>query len=56
VVKVGEALPQIAKAFYGDSNLWPRIYQANVTVIGPDPYLLFPGKRLVIPDLNQAYP
>jgi hypothetical protein len=56
VVKLGDTLPQIAQAFYGNSNQWPRIYQANVAVIGPNPNLLFPGKTLVIPDLNYYSP
>jgi hypothetical protein len=56
VVQMGDALPKIARAFYGNSNQWPRIYEANRAVIGPNPNLLFPGKRLVIPDLNYYDP
>ena len=29
---------------------WPRLYAANRDLIGPDPGLLEPGQRLVVPD------
>ncbi|MCI0638290.1 MAG: LysM peptidoglycan-binding domain-containing protein [Gemmataceae bacterium] len=49
VVVKGDYLSKIAKAFYGDGGLWPRIYQANRDVIGPNPNLIHPGQELVIP-------
>lgn len=39
----------IADHWYGDGNQWHRIYDANVTTIGPDPNMIQPGMVLVIP-------
>jgi nucleoid-associated protein YgaU len=33
---------------------WPRYWQANRRVIGPNPNLLRPGERLVLPRLDTA--
>jgi nucleoid-associated protein YgaU len=49
VVVRGDYLSKIAQRFYGNGNLWPKIYAANKAVIGPDPNLIFPGQSLVIP-------
>jgi nucleoid-associated protein YgaU len=51
VVKPGDTLSEIALHFYGDGNepFWRRIYNANKTLIGPDPNLIKPGEDLVIP-------
>ncbi|MEA2011047.1 MAG: LysM peptidoglycan-binding domain-containing protein [Actinomycetota bacterium] len=32
------------------ARFWPSIYDANRTLIGEDPNLIFPGQRLVIPE------
>jgi nucleoid-associated protein YgaU len=37
VTKAGDTLSGIAERFYGDASQWKRIYEANKTVIGPDP-------------------
>ncbi|MEA3502941.1 MAG: LysM peptidoglycan-binding domain-containing protein, partial [Actinomycetota bacterium] len=31
-------------------RFWPAIYEANRTLIGDNPNLIFPGQRLVIPE------
>ena len=49
VVVSGDYLSKIALRFYGNGNLWPKIYAANKAVIGPNPNLIFPGQSLVIP-------
>jgi hypothetical protein len=49
IVQPGDYLRRIAKRFYGNENLWQRIYDANQQVIGNDPNLILPGQRLVIP-------
>jgi nucleoid-associated protein YgaU len=49
VVQPGDTLRTIAQQEYGDATLWPRIYDANRDVIGPDPDELQPGTRLHIP-------
>jgi nucleoid-associated protein YgaU len=41
----------IAQQVYGDPALWPRIYDANRDVIGPNPDSLQAGTRLRIPPL-----
>jgi nucleoid-associated protein YgaU len=50
-VQGGDTLSGIAYAAYGNANLWPAIYEANVAVIGPDPNLIFPGQVLTLPTL-----
>lgn len=45
----GDTLWSIAKRFYGQGSKWPTIYEANKSVIGPNPNLIFPGQVLVIP-------
>jgi nucleoid-associated protein YgaU len=49
VVQPGDSMRSIAQQVYGDASLWPRIYDANRDVIGPDPDALQPGMRLRIP-------
>lgn len=48
-VQAGDSLWSIAERFYGDGNQWPRIYNANLKVIGSDPNLIRPGEQLFIP-------
>ncbi len=51
VVKQGDWLSKIAIAYYGDMNKWPDIYNhpKNRETIGPNPDLIKPGQRLIIP-------
>lgn len=48
-VTSGDTLSGLAERFYGNSNLWNIIYEANKRVIGPDPNLLQVGEVLTIP-------
>jgi nucleoid-associated protein YgaU len=50
VVQPGDTLRSIAELQYGDAGQWPRIYQANQDVIGPDPDALRAGMQLRLPD------
>jgi nucleoid-associated protein YgaU len=50
-VQQGDTLSKIAQQAYGDGNLWPKIYEANKPVIGPNPNLIRPGEVLRIPIL-----
>ncbi|MCC5669417.1 LysM peptidoglycan-binding domain-containing protein [Nostoc sp. CHAB 5784] len=52
----GDFLSNIAERFYGDGSeaSWRRIYEANRSVIGPDPTQLTVGMVLVIPEANQS--
>ena len=45
----GDCLWNIAKARYGSVIDYIRIYEANRSVIGDDPDLIFPGTVLVLP-------
>lgn len=45
----GDCLWNIAKACYGSGIDYIRIYEANRSVIGDDPDLIFPGTVLVLP-------
>ncbi len=47
-VQKGDSLSKIAKAYYGDAGMWPRIYEANRDLI-KDPDLIYPGQTLTIP-------
>jgi LysM repeat protein len=49
VVVSGDNLSKLAKRFYGNEALWPKIYAANRSVIGANPNLIRVGQRLVIP-------
>jgi nucleoid-associated protein YgaU len=44
-----DTLWSIAERFYGDGSQWPKIYQANAAVIGPDPNVIHGGMTLTIP-------
>lgn len=48
-VQNGDSLSKIARKHYGDANAWKRIYEANKDTVGPNPDLIRPGQRLVIP-------
>ncbi|MCQ2560992.1 MAG: 5'-nucleotidase C-terminal domain-containing protein [Clostridia bacterium] len=48
VVVKGDCLFTIARKFLGDGELWKKIYEANKTVIGKNPNLIFPGQVLKI--------
>ncbi len=51
IVKQGDYLKAIAVKYYGNSQKWKPIYEANKGIIGPNPDRLMPGQRLVIPNL-----
>lgn len=48
-VKPNDTLWHIAKRELGSSSRWQEIYNLNPGVIGPDPNLILPGQRLVMP-------
>lgn len=48
-VAAGDSLSKIAKKFYGDSNKWKRIFDANRDIL-KNPDLIKPGQVLKIPD------
>lgn len=48
IVKLGDSLSLISKAFYGDLNKWPIIYQDNKHKI-KDPDLIYPNQQFSIP-------
>src|SRR3954465_7078831 len=50
-----DTLWKIAKQFYGDGDLWPRIHQANLSLI-PDENKIRSGMHLFIPDGSTAPP
>lgn len=53
-VKPGERLSKLAQQFYGDMHKWPILYEANRRTVGPDPNLIRPGQRLLIPRLPRV--
>ena len=47
-------LSQVSLRAYGDASFWPRIWNANQTVLrSGDPDVIFPGETLVIPRLPE---
>lgn len=42
-------LTKIARKMYGDGTKWIAIYNANKTLIGNNPNLIYPGQKLTIP-------
>lgn len=48
-VNSGDTLWDIAHRFYGNGNLYTKIYEANKKIIGGNPNLIYPGQTFVIP-------
>ncbi len=48
-VKSGDCLWKIAANAYGDGSQWRKIYEANQSVIGSNPNLIYPGQVYTIP-------
>ena len=48
VVQKGETLSKIAEHYYGDPNLYPKIFDANRDVL-TDPNMIRVGQKLRIP-------
>jgi nucleoid-associated protein YgaU len=51
-VKSGDNLSKISRMFYGnayEANI-DKLYQSNLTTIGPNKGLIHPGQKLYIPD------
>lgn len=48
-VKSGDCLWNIAKKYYGSGSEYTKIYNANKSIIGGNPNLIYPGQVLTIP-------
>ena len=55
-VAPGSSLSAIAKAQYGDFNLWPLIYDLNKTKIGANPNLVRAGMTLILLPMERYSP
>lgn len=49
IVQSGDWLSKIAEKYYGDPMKYKVIHQANLKIIGPNPDIIKPGQRLLIP-------
>ncbi len=47
-VKPGDSLSAITGRLFGHSELWPRFYATNITVVGAYPDRIMPGERLKV--------
>lgn len=56
LVKPGESLWRIALRRYGRGSLWPRLYQLNRSLIGPNPSVIRPGMHLHLQASASASP
>lgn len=55
-VAPGDSLSAIAKAQYGDMDLWPIIYERNQEAIGPNPDKIAVGLSLQLPAKDKLTP
>lgn len=53
-VKLGDTLSGIAQALLGDESLWIDLYNANLSVIGSNPDLIYPNQVLNIPGISTV--
>ncbi len=49
IVQSGDWLSKIALKYYGDAMKYDVIHKANLKIIGPNPDIIKPGQKLVIP-------
>ena len=49
IVQSGDSLSKISKKFYGNTNSWKRIFEANKDIV-KNPDLIQPGWKLRIPE------
>ena len=47
----GDSLSKIARKMYGDAGKWQSIYNANKSIIGNNPNLIYTGQKLTIPEV-----
>ena len=52
-VFAGESLWSIVQKVYGDPYMWTDIYEANRTLLGEDPSLLYKDQYLTLPDTGE---
>lgn len=50
-VKSGDTLSGIAQSMYADASKYPKIFEANRPMLS-DPDKIYPGQKLVIPDIS----
>ena len=48
-VKRGDSLWKISKQVYGNGAQWKKLYNANKSVVGKNPNLIYPGQKFIIP-------
>ena len=53
VVRRGDTLWDLARAYLMNPFLWPRIFEANRTVV-ENPHWIYPDERLMIPGLSDT--
>lgn len=49
----GESLWSIAQKVYGNPNKWQDVYEANKTILGDNPALIYKNQFLTLPDTGE---
>jgi len=49
VVNPGETLSLLSQKYYNTPARWQEIHHKNLAVVGPNPYVIQPGMKLIIP-------
>ncbi len=52
--KRGDSLSSIAKQELGDASRWREIYDLNKQAVGPNPNLILPGQKLLLPATGES--
>jgi hypothetical protein len=55
-VRNGDTLSGLAQQYYGSSDLWPLLWDANKGTVGTNPNRITPGMPLQIPPLSSFTP
>ena len=53
-LRANDSIYRLAVWFYYNYTLWPLIYYTNENIIGDNPFILTPGKKIFIPKARSG--